>query len=174
MTSRFGSPKLIARTCCAEDVQVCGWRTPLREPTTPSAIGCRLSAVGTRLSALGCGWTTSRSSANSRQCCPGAAESVERARKHQPCRRLPGYCEVGVPRSTTTAQGACRTTCSAVDPINIRFSPVRPWVDITIRSHSWSLANSQIDIAGWPHATCRNTLLSPIGGQSQVKAESCC
>jgi hypothetical protein len=40
----------------------------------------------------------------------------------------------------STGQDACRTTCSAVEPISRWAMPVRPWVARAMRSHSCSLA----------------------------------
>ena len=47
-------------------------------------------------------------------------------------------------RTTKTGQGACWTRRSAVLPRSARFRPVRPWVDVTMRSAEIFCACQQI------------------------------
>src|SRR5512133_2233689 len=46
--------------------------------------------------------------------------------------------------TTKTGQDACRTTCSATLPVDTRFKPLSPCVDVMIRSTSFFAANEQI------------------------------
>jgi hypothetical protein len=63
--------------------------------------------------------------------------------------------------TTKTEQGACRTTCSAMLPINTCFKPVSPCVDVMIRSTSRSFAKAQISSTGEPFVKILSNFTAP-------------
>jgi len=52
--------------------------------------------------------------------------------------------------TTRTGQDACRTTCSAMLPVDTCFKPLSPCVDVMIRLTSLFAANEQISRTGLP------------------------
>src|SRR5678816_4867224 len=65
-------------------------------------------------------------------------------------------------RTTSTGQGAARTTRSAVLPMQKCFHPVYPCVAITIRSTSKSLAASTISCDANPVRSADRVSLRPV------------
>src|SRR5512133_876726 len=52
--------------------------------------------------------------------------------------------------TTRTGQDACRTTCSAMLPVDTCFKPLNPCVDVMIRLTSFFSPNEQISSTGLP------------------------